>query len=78
MIGAGLLAKKAVEKGLTSKPWVKTSLAPGSKVVTEYFNKAGLTPYLEAARLQSRRLRLHHLHRQQRSSARCRFESREG
>ncbi len=48
MIGAGLLAKKAVEKGLKTKPWVKTSLAPGSKVVTEYLNKAGLTPYLEA------------------------------
>jgi aconitate hydratase len=48
MIGAGLLAKKAVGKGLKSKPWVKTSLAPGSKVVTEYLNKAGLTPYLDA------------------------------
>ncbi len=48
MIGAGLLAKKAVERGLVSKPWVKTSLAPGSKVVTEYLQKAGLTPYLEA------------------------------
>ncbi len=47
MIGAGLLAKKAVEKGLTTRPWVKTSLAPGSKVVTEYLNKAGLTPYLD-------------------------------
>ena len=47
MIGAALLAKKAVEKGLTSKPWVKTTLAPGSKVVTDYYNKAGLTPYLE-------------------------------
>ena len=47
MIGAGLLAKKAVERGLASRPWVKTSLAPGSKVVTEYLNKAGLTPYLE-------------------------------
>ena len=47
MIGAGLLAKKAVEKGLTSQPWVKTSLAPGSKVVTEYLNAAGLTPYLD-------------------------------
>ncbi len=46
MIGAGLLAKKAVEKGLRSQPWVKTSLAPGSKVVTEYLDKAGLTPYL--------------------------------
>jgi len=48
MIGAGLLAKKAVEAGLRSKPWVKTSLAPGSKVVTEYYEQAGLTPYLEA------------------------------
>jgi aconitate hydratase len=48
MIGAGLLAKKAVERGLTSRPWVKTSLAPGSKVVTEYYDQAGLTPYLEA------------------------------
>jgi aconitate hydratase len=48
MVGAGILAKKAVEKGLKVKPWVKTSLAPGSKVVTEYLNKAGLTPYLEA------------------------------
>jgi aconitate hydratase len=47
MLGAGLLAKKAVEKGLERKPYVKTSLAPGSKVVTEYLNKAGLTPYLE-------------------------------
>ncbi len=48
MIGAGLVAKKAVERGLTSKPWVKTSLAPGSKVVTEYLNKAGLQKYLDA------------------------------
>ncbi len=48
MIGAGLLAKKAVEKGLKSKPWVKTSLAPGSKVVTNYLDKAGLSPYLDA------------------------------
>jgi aconitate hydratase len=47
MVAAGLLAKKAVEKGLSSKPWVKTSLAPGSKVVTEYYNEAGLTPYLD-------------------------------
>ncbi len=47
MIAAGLLAKKAVERGLRSKPWVKTSLAPGSKVVTDYLQKAGLTPYLE-------------------------------
>jgi len=47
MIGAGLLAKKAVEKGLTRKPWVKSSLAPGSKVVTEYLKAAGLTKYLD-------------------------------
>uniref|UniRef100_A4XTJ9 Aconitate hydratase n=1 Tax=Ectopseudomonas mendocina (strain ymp) TaxID=399739 RepID=A4XTJ9_ECTM1 len=47
MMAAGLLAKKAVEKGLQRQPWVKSSLAPGSKVVTEYFNAAGLTPYLE-------------------------------
>ena len=47
MIGAGLVAKKAVEKGLVRKPWVKSSLAPGSKVVTEYLNAAGLTPYLD-------------------------------
>jgi len=48
MIAAGLLAKKAHELGLETKPWVKTSLAPGSKVVTEYYEKAGLTPHLEA------------------------------
>jgi aconitate hydratase len=48
MIGAGLLAKKAVERGLTRKPWVKSSLAPGSKVVTEYLRKAGLDTYLDA------------------------------
>ena len=47
MVGAGLLAKNAVERGLTSKPWVKTSLAPGSKVVMDYYEAAGLTPYLE-------------------------------
>lgn len=46
MLAAGLLAKKAVEKGLKTKPWVKTSLAPGSKVVTDYLNKTGLTQYL--------------------------------
>jgi aconitate hydratase len=47
MVAAGLLAKNAVERGLGRKPWVKSSLAPGSKVVTEYYDKAGLTPYLE-------------------------------
>jgi len=48
MIGAALLAKKAVEKGLKSKPWVKTTLAPGSKVVTDYYDRADLTQYMEA------------------------------
>jgi aconitate hydratase len=47
MLAAGLLAKKAVERGLERKPWVKTSLAPGSKVVMDYYDRAGLTPYLE-------------------------------
>ncbi|MGO2524897.1 MAG: aconitate hydratase [Brevibacterium aurantiacum] len=47
MIGAALLAKNAVERGLRSKPWVKTTLAPGSRVVTDYYNRSGLTPYLE-------------------------------
>ena len=47
MIGAALLAKKAVEKGLKSKPWVKTTLAPGSKVVTDYYDRAGLTHYMQ-------------------------------
>ena len=50
MIGAGLLAKKAVERGLSTKPWVKTSFAPGSPVVVEYLRKAGLLQYLEALR----------------------------
>jgi aconitate hydratase len=48
MVGAGLLARNAVERGLVRRPWVKTSLAPGSKVVTEYLTEAGLLPYLEA------------------------------
>ncbi|MGV3625417.1 MAG: aconitate hydratase AcnA [Archangium sp.] len=48
LLGAGLLAKKAVELGINVKPWVKTSLAPGSQVVTDYLNEAGLMPYLEA------------------------------
>lgn len=47
MIGAALLAKKAVEKGLSRKPWVKTTLAPGSKVVSDYYDRSGLTPYLD-------------------------------
>jgi len=53
MIAAGLVAKKANEKGLTAKPWVKTSLAPGSQVVTDYLNQAGLTPHLDALGFQT-------------------------
>ena len=53
MIAAGLLAKKAVEHGLQTPPWVKTSLAPGSRVVTDYYNKAGLTQYLDALRFNT-------------------------
>lgn len=50
MIGAGILARKAVERGLSTKPWVKTSLAPGSQVVTDYYTQSGLLPYLEQLR----------------------------
>ena len=50
MLAAGLLAKKAVERGLQTKPWVKTSLAPGSRVVSDYLERAGLTPYLDELR----------------------------
>ncbi len=53
MVAAGILAKKAVEKGLSTKPWVKTSLAPGSRVVTEYYKRAGLTPYLDQLRFNT-------------------------
>jgi aconitate hydratase len=53
MIGAGLLAKNAVERGMHRKPWVKSSLAPGSKVVTEYYEQAGLTEYLDALGFQT-------------------------
>ena len=53
MIAAGLLAKNAVKKGLSTPPWVKTSLAPGSRVVTDYYNKSGLTPYLDALRFNT-------------------------
>ncbi len=52
MVAAGLLAKKAVEKGLRTPPWVKTSLAPGSRVVTDYYTRAGLLPYLDQLRFQ--------------------------
>ncbi len=64
MLGAGLVAKKAVERGLESKPWVKTSLAPGSKVVTDYLQAAGPDSVSGKAEVQSGGLRLHHLHRQ--------------
>ncbi|MCK9518279.1 MAG: aconitate hydratase AcnA, partial [Dehalococcoidia bacterium] len=53
MLGAGLLAKKAVERGLQRKPWVKSSLAPGSKVVTDYLEEAGVAPYLDALGFQT-------------------------
>jgi aconitate hydratase len=53
MIAAGLLAKKAIERGLRTPPWVKTSLAPGSRVVTDYYNKSGLTAYLDALRFHT-------------------------
>ena len=69
LIGAGLLAKKAGEKGLKRKPWVKTSFAPGSRVVTEYLKDSGLLAASGKARLSPRRLRLHDLHRQQRTAA---------
>jgi aconitate hydratase len=62
----GLLAKKAVEAGLKVKPHIKTSLAPGSRIVTEYLTKAGLAALPREARLQRRCLRLHHLYRQRR------------
>ncbi len=69
LIGAGLLAAAAHERGLKVKPWVKTSLAPGSRVVAEYLDKAGLQKISRQARLQSRRLWLHDLHRQFRPAA---------
>ena len=53
MVAAGVLAKKAVARGLTTKPWVKTSLAPGSKVVTEYLEAAELSPYLDKLRFNT-------------------------
>src|SRR5207247_5812646 len=53
MVAAGLLAKNAVERGLQRKPWVKSSLAPGSRVVTEYYDRAGLTRYLDELGFQT-------------------------
>ena len=69
MLAAGLLAKKAVERGLTVKPYVKTSLAPGSRVVTDYYRKTGLDTALDKLGFNARRLRLHDLYRQQRPAA---------
>ena len=69
LVAAGLLAKKAVEKGLATKPWVKTSLAPGSKVVTEYLTEAGADDVSRKAEVQPGGLRLHHVHRQLRAAA---------
>ena len=78
MVAAGLLAKKAVEKGLKVPPHVKTSLAPGSRVVTDYFDKAGLDQVSRRRRLLHGRLRLHDLHRQQRPAARADFAGDQG
>ena len=64
LVAAGLVARKARRKGLTPKPWVKTSLAPGSQVVTEYLEKSGLTGGPGRDRVQHGGLRLHNLHRQ--------------
>ena len=71
MLAAGLLARNAVKKGLKTKPWVKTSLAPGSKVVTDYFRQAGVAGVPRPARLPARRLRVHDVHRQLRPAARA-------
>ena len=68
MLAAGLLAKKAVERGLPIDPAVKTSLAPGSRVVTDYLHKTGLQTYLDQLGFNRRRLRLHDLHRQFRAA----------
>ncbi len=64
MLAAGLLAQKAVARGLRSQPWVKTSLAPGSRVVMDYYERAGSARTARGARLPARRLRLHDVHRQ--------------
>ena len=69
LIAAGLLAQKAVARGLRSQPWVKTSFAPGSQVVAAYLREAGVLSALEAARLPHRRVRMHDVHRQLRPAA---------
>ena len=63
MIAAGIVAKKAAERGMKVPPYVKTSLAPGSRVVTEYLEKTGLQKYLNDVGFQSGRIRLHDLYR---------------
>ena len=68
-MAAGLLARNAVERGLTVPPWVKTSLAPGSRVVMDYYDRAGLLPYLEKLGFDLVGVRLHDLHRQLRAAA---------
>ena len=73
LIAAGLVARNARAKGLTVKPWVKTSLAPGSQVVTDYLNKADLSKELDAMGFNLVRLRMHHLHRQLRPAGRRNF-----
>ena len=80
MIGAGLLARKAAAKGLTVKPWVKTSLAPGSQVVAEYLDKSGLQKDLDKLGFNLVGHRLHDLHRQFRAAAAGDFQDhqREG
>jgi aconitate hydratase len=69
MMAAGILAKKAVEKGLTVPPWVKTSLAPGSRVVTDYYDQGGVAALPGEAALQRGGLWLHHVHWQLRAAA---------
>ena len=76
MLAAGLLARNAVKRGLKVKPYVKTSLAPGSRVVTEYLRSAGSAGRHGGARLLARRLRLHDVHRQLRPAARARRQGR--
>ena len=64
MMAAGLLAKKAVEKGLRTPPWVKTSLAPGSRVVTDYYTRSGLLPYLDAVAISGGGVWVYDVHRE--------------
>ncbi|GIS80217.1 MAG: hypothetical protein CM1200mP14_17830 [Gammaproteobacteria bacterium] len=68
MVGAGLLAKRAVERGLDIKPWVKTAMAPGSGVVTDYLTESGLLSLSGSTAFPCRRIRLHDLYRKQRPS----------